>query len=88
MSALTEDLPDELARFMARHPEIKVEIEEHLSGDTVRALVEGLADIGVRAAGTPTHGLTVAPRDRRASPGVNHSRFPRASSCPRQIRHI
>jgi DNA-binding transcriptional LysR family regulator len=61
MSALNEDLPDALATFMTKHPEIKVEIEEQLSGDTVRALIEGLADIGVFAAGTPTHGLRVAP---------------------------
>jgi DNA-binding transcriptional LysR family regulator len=61
MSALNEELPSVLASFMSQHPEIKVETEEQLSGDTVRALVEGLADIGVFAAGTPTHGLTVAP---------------------------
>ena len=61
MSALNEELPEALATFMTRHSEIKVEIEEQLSGDTVRALIDGLADIGVFAAGTPTHGLTVAP---------------------------
>lgn len=61
MSALNEELPSVLATFLSQHPEIKVETEEQLSGDTVRALVEGLADIGVFAAGTPTHGLMVAP---------------------------
>jgi len=61
MSALNEELPDALATFMRQHPEIKVEIEEQLSGDTVRAVIEGLADIGVFAAGTPSHGLTVVP---------------------------
>jgi DNA-binding transcriptional LysR family regulator len=60
MSALTEELPDALARFMAQHPEIKVEVEEQLSGDTARALVDGLADIGVLAHGTNTDGLQVA----------------------------
>lgn len=61
MSALTEFLPDMLGRFMVRHPEIKVEIEERLSGEIARALVEGLADIGVFAEGTPVDGLTVRP---------------------------
>lgn len=61
MSALNEKLPGALATFMEQHPEIKVEIEEQLSGDTVRALIEGLTDIGVFAADTPSHGLTVAP---------------------------
>ena len=54
-------MPDALASFMSQRPEIKVEVEEQLSGDTVRALIEGLADIGVLAASTPTHGLVVAP---------------------------
>ena len=59
MSALTEFLPDVLARFMVKQPEIKVEIEEQLSADIARALVEGVADIGVFADGTPLDGLTV-----------------------------
>jgi DNA-binding transcriptional LysR family regulator len=61
MSALTEFLPATLAAFLSEHPEIRVEVEEQLSGDIARALVDGLADIGVFADGTPTHGLWVAP---------------------------
>jgi DNA-binding transcriptional LysR family regulator len=38
-----------------------VEVEEQLSGDIVRALVDGIADIGVYAAGTPAHGLDARP---------------------------
>ena len=59
MSALTEFLPSALASFVSLHPEIRIEVEEQLSGDIVRALVDGIADIGVFAAGTPTHGLRV-----------------------------
>lgn len=61
MSALTEFLPEVLGRFMVKHPEIKVDVEEQLSGDIARALVDGLADIGVFAEGTPVDGLTVRP---------------------------
>lgn len=61
MSALTEFLPAALAAFLADHPDIRVEVEEQLSGDIAHALVDGLADVGVLAAGTPTHGLWVAP---------------------------
>ncbi len=61
MSALTEFLPEVLALFMVKHPEIKVEVEEQLSPDIARALVEGLADIGVFADATPSDGLTVRP---------------------------
>lgn len=61
MSALTEFLPNALADFMGRHPEIHVDIEEQLSSDITRALREGLADIGVFAEGTPADGLDARP---------------------------
>jgi DNA-binding transcriptional LysR family regulator len=57
MSALTEFLPAALAGFMRDHPDIRVEIEEQLSPDTVRALRDGVADLGVFAEGTPAEGL-------------------------------
>jgi DNA-binding transcriptional LysR family regulator len=57
MSALTEFLPNALASFLRAHPDIRIEVEEQLSGDVVRAVVDGIADIGVFAEGTPAHGL-------------------------------
>jgi DNA-binding transcriptional LysR family regulator len=57
MSALTEFLPSALASFLKVHPEIQVEVEEQLSGDIVRALMDGIADIGVFAEGPVTTGL-------------------------------
>ena len=57
MSALTEFLPSALASFLKAHPEIVVEVEEQLSGDIVRALMDGIADIGVFAQGPITSGL-------------------------------
>lgn len=61
MSALIEFLPQAIASFLERYPDIRVEVEEQLSGDTVRALVDGLADVGVFAENVPTHGLAVSP---------------------------
>jgi DNA-binding transcriptional LysR family regulator len=61
MSALTEFLPEALATFLAAHPDIRIEAEEQLSGDIVRALVEGVADVGVFAENVPTDGLDVMP---------------------------
>jgi DNA-binding transcriptional LysR family regulator len=61
MSALTEFLPSALATFLGANPAIRIEVEEQLSGDIVRALVDGIADIGVFAAGTPAHGLDPQP---------------------------
>jgi len=57
MSALTEFLPSALASFLKTHPAIQVEVEEQLSGDIVRALLDGIADIGVFAEGPVTSGL-------------------------------
>jgi len=57
MSSLTEFLPAALASFLKQHPEIQVEVEEQMSGDIVQALLDGIADIGVLADGTPTAGL-------------------------------
>ena len=57
MSALTEFLPSSLASFLKAHPDIQVEVEEQISGDIVKALLDGIADIGVFADGTPTSGL-------------------------------
>ena len=57
MSALTEFLPSALASFLKTHPEIQLEVEEQLSGDIVRALMDGIADIGVFAEGPVTTGL-------------------------------
>lgn len=59
MSALTEFLPSQLAAFLKNNPAIRIEVEEQLSGDIVRALVDGVADIGVFAQGAPTDGLSV-----------------------------
>ncbi|MEY4523651.1 MAG: hypothetical protein RIR27_727 [Pseudomonadota bacterium] len=57
MSALSEFLPLALASFLKLHPQIQVEVEEQLSSDIVKALVDGIADIGVFAEGTPVTGL-------------------------------
>lgn len=57
MSALTEFLPSALASFLKKHPEIQVEVEEQLTGDIVKALMDGIADIGVFAEGPVTSGL-------------------------------
>jgi len=61
MSSLTEYLPDILHAFLSDHADIVVELEEQLSGDIARALVDGIADIGVLAHETSMDGLSVIP---------------------------
>lgn len=46
-SVLAEDLPEDLARFLARHPQLRVSLDERMSPDIVRSLREGTADLGV-----------------------------------------
>jgi DNA-binding transcriptional LysR family regulator len=61
MSSLTEYLPRILHDFLSDHADIVVELEEQLSGDIARALIDGIADMGVLADETPMDGLTVLP---------------------------
>ncbi len=46
-SVLAEQLPDDIARFLARHPALRVSVDERPSADIVRGLQEGAADLGV-----------------------------------------
>lgn len=46
-SVLAEQLPEDVAAFMARHPGVRVGLDERTSPDIVRSLREGAADVGV-----------------------------------------
>ncbi len=60
-SSLAEFLPEELARFMTRWPGIRVEMQELLSPEIVRAVRDGLADIGIMAESVAAEGLDSLP---------------------------
>src|SRR6185369_2832750 len=46
-SVLAERLPDDIADFVARHPGIRLGLDERISPDIVRGVREGSADLGV-----------------------------------------
>ncbi len=48
-TAMNEFMPDILSRYLARHPDVSVELRERLSYRIVKLVSEGLADIGVVA---------------------------------------
>lgn len=48
-NAISSHLPDDLARFFALYPEVRVTLEERLSPDIVAAVVAGRAAVGVVA---------------------------------------
>ena len=47
MSAIVQFLPEDLGAFTRQHSQIKIDLEEHLSTEVVRAVQEGAADLGI-----------------------------------------
>lgn len=47
ISAIVQFLPEDLGAFIGQHPEVKIDLEEHLSTEVVRAVQEGAADLGI-----------------------------------------
>lgn len=56
ISAIVQFLPEDLGVFSREHPNVKIDLEEHLSSEVVRAVQEGAADLGICNAGTAGHG--------------------------------
>ena len=46
-SSMVQFLPGDLATFLAARPHVKLDLVERLSADVVRAVADGLADVGV-----------------------------------------
>ena len=67
-SALVQRLAQDLAAFMRDNPQIKVDLEERPTGETLEALTRKQADLGVVVRGAPTPGLVTLPyaQDRLA----------------------
>ncbi|MBC8651642.1 LysR family transcriptional regulator [Pseudomonas sp. MTM4] len=58
-SSVIEFLPEDLSAFSRLHPEVKIDLEERVSSDTLRALREGLTDIGIFAGHMPAEDIQV-----------------------------
>jgi DNA-binding transcriptional LysR family regulator len=56
-SAFSSFLPDMVAAYAQRHPEVKLDLEDALSEDSVRALHTGAAELAVIGENTPCEGL-------------------------------
>lgn len=63
ISAIVQYLPEDLGRFIAHHDSIKIDLEEHLSSEVMRAVQEGAADVGICYTGERMgqHDLQVRP---------------------------
>lgn len=66
VSSIVESLPDEIGAFLKRHDGVKIDLEEHTSAQVVRAVEEGLTDIGICWDRVDTRDVQVFPyrRDR------------------------
>ncbi|WP_430912382.1 LysR family transcriptional regulator [Methylobacterium sp. sgz302541] len=78
--ALTEFLPEVLSAYLARHPGIGIDLDEHTSDEIVGLVAEGAADLGILSGTVDTGALQVFPfrKDRfvlvasRAHPLARH----------------
>ncbi len=66
ISAIVQFLPEDLGAFARRHPQVKIDLEEHLSAEVLRAVQEGAADLGLCNGAVAASGLQSLPyrRDR------------------------
>ncbi|MBC3345120.1 MULTISPECIES: LysR family transcriptional regulator [Pseudomonas] len=58
-SAVIEFLPEDLSAFTRLHPQVKIDLEERVSSEVIRAVREGLTDIGIFAGHVPADELQV-----------------------------
>lgn len=56
-SAMTEHLPEDLAEFGRRNPDVRLAMQERWSDEIVRQLLASEADVGIIVEGLPTEGL-------------------------------
>ncbi len=56
-TAVTEFLPEILARFLSERPEVTVDLQERLTHDIVRSVVDGTADLGIISGEVNNSGL-------------------------------
>ncbi|MBL0423210.1 LysR family transcriptional regulator [Ramlibacter sp. AW1] len=61
ISAIVQFLPEDLAGFAQCHPEVKIDLSEHLSAEVVRAVREGDCDLGICHPPTATDDLALRP---------------------------
>jgi DNA-binding transcriptional LysR family regulator len=61
ISAIVEFLPAALASFLAKHPDIHIHLEEHVSTNVAAGVTENLADFGIMGPLAGVDGLTMTP---------------------------
>ena len=65
ISAIVQFLPEDLGSFARAHPQVKIDLAEHLSAEVVRAVQEGAADLGICNAAVSGLGQSLQSRPYR-----------------------
>ncbi len=65
ISAIVQFLPEDLGCFIRSNPEVKIDLQEHLSTEIVRAVQEGAVDLGICNAAVLTQGRELQTRPYR-----------------------
>jgi DNA-binding transcriptional LysR family regulator len=60
-TSLSEFLPEVLRRYLAAHPDVSIDLQEKLSDEIVRAVIDGKTDIGIVAGSVRTENLQTLP---------------------------
>ncbi|HEU0230100.1 MAG TPA: LysR substrate-binding domain-containing protein [Burkholderiaceae bacterium] len=60
-TAMNEFIPAALERYLVDHPDVNIELRERLSYQVVKAVAEGVADIGITAQGSGGAGVEFLP---------------------------
>lgn len=65
ISAIVQFLPEDLGSFASTHPQVKIDLAEHLSSEVLRAVQEGAADLGICQLGQTRQGHALQTRPYR-----------------------
>jgi DNA-binding transcriptional LysR family regulator len=61
ISSIVEFLPAALASFLAKHRDVRIHLEEHVSSVIAQAVADSVADVGIVSEAPPATGLTLIP---------------------------
>jgi len=61
MTVATEFLPSVVSRFLLSHPDVNVDLTERLSTATIKAVIDGTADIGIISENVHSDNLAIFP---------------------------
>ncbi|WP_066269506.1 LysR family transcriptional regulator [Hydrogenophaga palleronii] len=82
ISAIVQFLPEDLGAFARQHPQVKIDLEEHLSPEVLRAVQEGATDLGLCNGAMGVSGLQSLPYRRDSLVLVVPRGHPLADSGP------